>query len=159
MGIRPIRADRRWFALIAVAAVPLMLSVLQRAVPGNAASTVPAGVQSAPARTGHVAAGAVIHAATSSKPFVPTAAQRAARARDMKLLNSLPKAPIGPHATAADVAPLKGPQASPVKSNGPTSFTVFKDTTIPASCSASCAQSTGCRSTRWPPVADSATIT
>src|SRR5437763_2099013 len=142
MGIRPIRASRRWFTLIAVAAVPLMLSGLYAAVPGNAASTAPAGVQSAAARTGHVAAGAVIHAATSSKPFVPTAAQRAARARDMKLLNSLPKAPIGPHATAADVAPLRGPQTSPVKSNGPTSFTVFKDTTIPTSCSGSCAQST-----------------
>jgi len=73
MGIRPIRASRRWFALIAVAAVPLMLSGLYAAVPGNAASTVPAGVQAAAARTGHIAAGTVIQAATSNKPFVPTA--------------------------------------------------------------------------------------
>src|SRR6266849_2033280 len=120
MGIRPIRASRRWFALIAVAAVPLMLSGLYAAVPGNAASTVPAGVRAAGARTGHIAAGTVIHAATSSKPFVPTAAQRAARTRDMKLLASLKKPPLGPHTSAAGVAPLKGPQTSPIHSNGPT---------------------------------------
>ena len=96
MPIRPIRASRRWFALIAVAAVPLMLSGLYSAAPGNAASAVPAGVQSAAARTGHIAAGTLVHAATSSRPFVPTAAQRAARARDMKLLGSLKKPPLGP---------------------------------------------------------------
>ncbi len=141
MGIRPIRASRRWFTLIAVAAVPLLLSGLYAAVPGNAASTVPAGVQSAAARTGHIAAGALVHAATSSKPFVPTAAERAARARDMKLLASLKKAPLGPHPSAASVAPLKGPQTSPIHSNGPTTFTIFKDATIPSSCTTSCAQS------------------
>ncbi len=70
MVIRPIRASGRWFTLIAVASVPLMLSGLYAAVPGNASSTTPAGVQAAAARTGHVAAGTVIHAATSSKPFV-----------------------------------------------------------------------------------------
>jgi hypothetical protein len=124
-----------------VAAVPLMLSGLYAAVPGSASSTLPAGVRTAAARTGHIAAGTVIHAATSSKPFVPTAAQKAARARDTHLLNSLPKPPIGPHATAANVAPLRGPQTSLTTSNGPNTFTVFKDTTIPASCSGSCAQS------------------
>ncbi len=141
MGIRPIRASRRWFTLIAVAAVPLLLSGLYAAVPGNAASTVPAGVQAATARTGHIAAGTVIHAATSNKPFVPTAAERAARARDMKLLDSLKKPPLGPHTSAANVATLKGPQTSPVHSNGPTTFTVFKDAAVPAACSGSCAQS------------------
>src|SRR6266699_1988249 len=125
MGVRPIRASRRWFALIAVAAVPLMLSGLYAAVPGNAASTAPAGVQAAAARTSHIAAGAVVHAATSSKPFVPTAAEKAARARDMKLLDSLKKPPIGPHTTAASVAPMRGPQTTPAQHNAPTTFTVF----------------------------------
>src|SRR6266581_4160081 len=142
MVIRPIRASGRWFTLIAVASVPLVLSGLYATVPGNASSTTPAGVQAAAARTGHVAAGTVIHAATSSKPFVPTAAEKAARARDMKLLDSLKKAPIGPHTTAASVAPLRGPQTSPAQHNAPTTFTVFKDTAIPASCPGSCAQST-----------------
>jgi hypothetical protein len=141
MAIRPIRASGRWFTLIA-ASVPLMLSGLYATVPGNASSTAPAGVRAAAARTGHVAAGTVVHAATSSKPFVPTAAEKAARARDMKLLDSLKKPPLGPHATAADVAPLRGPQASPARSNAPTTFTVFKDAPLPASCSGSCAQST-----------------
>ncbi|HEV3066794.1 MAG TPA: hypothetical protein VGY50_03050, partial [Streptosporangiaceae bacterium] len=125
-----------------MAAAPLMLSGLYAAVPGNASSTVPAGVQSAAARTGHIAAGTVVHAATSSKPFVPTAAQKAARARDMKLLGSLKKPPIGPHTSAASVAPLKGPQTSPVKNKASTPFTVLKDSTIPTACSGSCAQST-----------------
>src|SRR5258708_6615344 len=141
MAIRPIRASGRWVTLIAVAAAPLMLSGLYAALPGNASSTVPAGVQSAAARTGHIVAGTVVHAATSSKPFVPTAAQKAARARDMKLLGSLKKPPLGPHTSAADVAPLKGPQTSPIHSNGPTTFTIFKDASIPASCSRGCAQS------------------
>jgi len=142
MAIRPIRASGRWVTLIAVAAAPLMLSGLYAAVPGNASSTVPAGVQSAAARTGHIAAGTVVHAATSSKPFVPTAAQKAARARDMKLLDSLKKPPIGPHTSAASVAPLKGPQTSPAKNHALSPFTVFKDNTIPTACSGSCAQST-----------------
>jgi len=43
---------------------------------------------------------------------------------------------------AASVAPLKGPQTSPVKNNAPTTFTVFKDNAIPSACSSSCAQST-----------------
>src|SRR5579859_6151819 len=142
MAIRPIRASGRWAALIAMTAVTLVLAGLYVAVPGNASSTVPAGVRTAAARTGHVAAGALVHAATSSKPFVPTAAQKAARARDMRLLDSLKKPPVGPHTSAASVAPLRGPQTSPTTSNAPTSFTIFKDTTVPASCSGSCAQST-----------------
>ena len=136
MAIRPIRASRRWVTLIAVAAVPLMLSGLYAAVPGNASSTVPAGVQSAAVHTGQVAPGTVVHAATSTKPFVPTAAQNAARARDMKLLGSLPKPPIGPHTTAANVAKLRGAQTSPVHRVGPGAFNIFKDSTIPAQCPA-----------------------
>ena len=68
MPIRPIRASRRWFALIAVAAVPLMLSGLYSAAPGNAASAVPAGVRSAAARTGHIAAGTLVTERTVIPP-------------------------------------------------------------------------------------------
>jgi hypothetical protein len=142
MAIRSARVRGRLLALISVTALPLLLSGLYAAVPGSATSTVPAGVQSAATRTGHVSAGTVVHAQTSSKPFVPTKAQRAARASDMKLLASLPKAPVGPHPGASSIARLRGPQTSPTTSNAPTSFTVFKDATIPAACSGSCAQST-----------------
>src|SRR5690349_16764482 len=124
MAIRPRWATGRWSALIAVAAIPLMLSGILIAAPGDAASTAPAGVQSAPAKVGHVAAGTVVHAATSKTPFVPTAAQRAARARDMKMLASLKKAPIGPHTTAADVATLRGPQTSLTQSQAPGDFSI-----------------------------------
>jgi hypothetical protein len=142
MHIRPIRASGRWLALIAVAAVPMLLSGFYEAAPGSARSIAPPGVQTASARTGHIAPGTLVHAASSRKPFVPTRAERAARARDMKLLDSLHKPPVGPHTTASSVAPLQGPQTSPAKNNAPTTFSVFKDSTIPASCSGSCAQAT-----------------
>jgi hypothetical protein len=83
----------------------------------------------------------LVRAATSTKPFVPTAAQKAARARHMKLLASLPKPPLGQHTTAADVAKLRGPQTALTGSRLPTDFKIFKDSTIPAQCSG-CGQST-----------------
>src|SRR3989442_6427827 len=142
MDTRPSRAIGRWCAFIALAAVPLLISGLFLTVPGNASSTARAGVQSAAVHTGHVAPGTVVHAATSTKPFVPTAAQNAARARDMKLLGSLPKPPIGAHTTAGDVARLRGAQTSPSTSRvGPGAFNIFKDSTIPAQCPG-CGQAT-----------------
>ena len=142
MAIRPTRARGRLYALIAVTALPLLISGLYAAVPGSATSTAPAGVQSAAVHTGQVAPGTVVQAATSTKPFVPTAAQNAARARDMKLLGSLPKPPIGPHTTAANVAKLRGAQTSPSTSRvGPGAFNIFKDSTIPAQCPG-CGQAT-----------------
>lgn len=134
-------AARRWYVLTAGALAALLAAGLLGVAPGNAASTMPAGTQSAVAKTATVAPGRLVQAQTSSKPFVPTKAQLATRARDMKMLASLAKPPIGPHTTAANVAQLRGPQTSPTTSRTPTSFTVFKDNTIPASCTTSCAQS------------------
>ena len=82
-----------------------------------------------------------MHAATSNRPFVPTAAQQAARAHAMKFLAGLPKAPVGRHTTAASVARLRGPQTSLTTRQAPGDFTIFKDLTIPAQCSSSCGQS------------------
>src|SRR5260370_34431352 len=142
MAIRPTRAGGRLYGLIGVAALPVLISGLYAAVPGSATSTAPAGVQSAALDTGQVAPGTVGQAATSRKPFVPAAAQNAARARDMKLRGSLPKPPIGPHTTAANVAKLRGAQTSPSTSRvGPGAFNIFKDSTIPAQCPG-CGQAT-----------------
>src|SRR5690348_2619854 len=104
MGVLRSWAVRRWYVLAAAATASLLVAGLFGAATGDAFSTAPAGTHSAVAKTGHVAAGRVVHAQTSSKPFVPTKAQRAARARDMKMLASLAKAPVGPHTTAASVA-------------------------------------------------------
>jgi hypothetical protein len=142
MGVLRSWAVRRWYVLAAAATASVLVAGFLGAATGDAFSTAPAGTHSAAAKTGHVAAGRLVRAATSNKPFVPTKAQRAARARDMKMLAGLPKPPVGPHATASSVARLRGPQTSPLSSNAPGTFTVFKDTTIPASCTTSCAQST-----------------
>jgi hypothetical protein len=131
----------RWYVLVAAAMVSLLLAGFL-ATSGNASSTVPAGTRSAAAHTGHVSAGRLVRAATSNKPFMPTAAQKTARERDMKMLAALPKAPLGPHTSAASVARLRGAQTSLTSSQAPGTFTIFKNSTIPASCSGSCAQST-----------------
>ena len=113
-------AARRWYVLTAAALAALLAAGLLGAAPGKAFSTAPAGTHFAVAKTGHVGAGRLVQAATSNKPFVPTAAQKAARARDMKMLASLPKAPIGRHTTAANVARLTGPQTSLTAERGAT---------------------------------------
>ena len=143
-----MRIPRKWTTgcgvFIAGASVPLMILGLFSASSGSASSTGPVGARSAVASTGHAGAGHLIHPAISSKPFVPTAAQKAARARDMKMLASLHKPPVGAHATAADVAKLRGPQTSPGASShalAPSTFKVYKDSTIPAQCSG-CGQAT-----------------
>jgi hypothetical protein len=133
------RAGKRWYALAAFATVPLVLSGVFLAPRGSASSSHLGQVRTAVAATGHMSAGRLIHAATSSKPFVPTAAQRAARARGMKYLASLPRPPIGRHATAADVHRLRGPQTS-IGTRAPTDFKFFKSSAIPASCATDCAQ-------------------
>lgn len=135
-------AARRWYGLIALVSVPaLFAGLFFSAAPGSAASGHPAATGSAVAKTGHAAAGRLVRAATSNRPFVPTAAQRAARAHAMKFLAGLPKAPVGRHTTAASVARLRGPQTSLTTKQAPGDFTIFKDLTIPAKCSSSCGQS------------------
>jgi hypothetical protein len=126
-----------------VITVPLMLAGLVGAQGGSASSLsrAAAGGGSGVTATGHMAAGTLVHAATSSKPFVPTVAQRAARARSMRTIRSLPAAPVGPHTTAADVSQLRGPQTSLTSRQTPTSFMIFKKPAIPAACATDCAQS------------------
>jgi hypothetical protein len=134
-------AARRWYVLTALASVPMLFAGLFfSAGPGNASSSHPAVTGSAVTKTGHVTAGRLVRAATSTRPFVPTAAQKAARERAMKYLAGLPKPPIGRHTTAASVAPLRGPQTSLTTKQAPGDFKVFKNSTIPSKCSG-CGQS------------------
>jgi len=139
MAVLRSLAARRWYVLVAAATVSLLLAGFLT-TSGDASSTVPAGTRSAAVKTGHVSAGRLVRAATSTKPFVPTAAQKAARERHMKLLAALPKPPLGRHTTTADVAKLRGPQTTLTGSRLPTDFKIFKDSTIPAQCSG-CGQS------------------
>jgi hypothetical protein len=141
--MRTIRkwAARRWYALVALISVPaLFAGLFFSAAPGNAASTHPAVTGTGVAKTGHVS-GHLVRAATSNRPFVPTAAQKAARAHAMKFLGGLPKPPVGRHTTAANVARLSGPQTSLTTRQATGSFQIFKNSTIPAQCSG-CGQST-----------------
>jgi hypothetical protein len=133
---------RRWYALAGVLTVPLLLAGPAGAQAGSAASTPrpSGGGRAIQAATGHVTAGRLIHAATSRKPFVPTAAQRAARAQAMHKILGLPKAPVGPHSTAADVSQLRGLQTTPGTAQAPGTFTSFKNSALPAQCG-ECAQS------------------
>ncbi|HEV2373645.1 MAG TPA: hypothetical protein VGS19_15910 [Streptosporangiaceae bacterium] len=137
---------RRWatgwrFAVVAATALSMAVGGLFWASPGQASSSRYGVAHIAVGRTGHVGPGRIVHPATSTRPFRPTAAERAARARGVKFLASLPKAPIGRHTTAADVRPLRGPQTrAPGAGRAPTSFSIFKTSAIPAECSG-CGQS------------------
>src|SRR5258708_20772737 len=135
-------AVRRWYVLAAAVTASLLLGGRLGATPGHALSAAPAGTHFAVAKAGHVAAGRLVHAATSRTPFVPTAAQRAARQRDMKKVAAIPRAPIGPHTTGANVGKLRGPQTSLTTAQAPNSFSVFKNSTMPAECTTSCGQAT-----------------
>ncbi len=132
---------KRWPVLVVIAAIPMVFFGLSGATTGSASGNGPISVQSATTKIGHVAAGRIVNAATSNKPFVPTNAQKAARGRAMNFLAGLRKAPIGPHTNAANVKPLAGPQTSLTSQQSPGSFKVYKDSRIPASCTTSCAQS------------------
>ena len=131
---------KRWYMLTAFVSATVVVSGLFLAPQGSASSSGQVVVHTAITKTGHEPAGRIVHPATSSKPFVPTAAERAARARDMNYLAKLPRPPIGKHTTAASVARLRGAQTS-VSSKAPTNFTVFKTSAIAASCTTDCAQS------------------
>lgn len=141
-------AAGRRFTLISAAAALLLLAGFFTLKPGSARgnaspASAAAGVKSSVAKMGRTGPGRLVRAATSAKPFTPTARQRADRARAMKFLASLPAAPAGHHATAADVAPLRGPQtAPPGPGQAPTTFKVFKNVSVPATCtSGGCGQS------------------
>ena len=132
---------RRTTAVLAALAACITLAA-GGAVVATANSTAPAGVRSAQARTGHMAAGRTVRAQVSSKPVKPAAAQLHARAAQMRRIDSLPAPSAGNHATRADVAQLRGPQTSLTTGRpSPGAFTVFKTSPVPASCSV-CAQST-----------------
>jgi hypothetical protein len=135
------RPGWRWYAIIAGTAVSILLAGLFTAAPGSASNAGPAGVHSAAASTGHVSAGHMVRAEVSSRPFAPTRAQQAARAHDMQFLASLPAAPLGPHSTKADVKRLNGRQTTLTTPQAPTDFKVFKNVTVPSTCSG-CGKST-----------------
>lgn len=103
---------------------------------------VPAGQVAVASHVGHVGPGRIVHAATSSKPFVPTHAQAVQHAKLVALHNSL-KAPLSPRRTTqASVRGNPGPPTGPAALVSPTAFDVLKKSNIPASCTTSCAQST-----------------
>jgi hypothetical protein len=137
LGIRDKWSKR--IALAAAAALGLsMLVLLTTSAPGHAATPR---TFVAAARTGHVSAGHVVHAATSTTPFMPTAAQQTARTRDMKFLDSLPKAPLGPHTMRATARPPTGPQTTLTGARAPTDFKIYQDSAAPNVCATDCAES------------------
>jgi hypothetical protein len=142
--IRSLGARRKRLALIAAGFSAVLLTGFMTASLG-AASNANAAAHggAAVAHTGHLGPGRLARIALSSKPFVPTAAQKAARTRDMAFLAKLPKPPIGPHTTARSVQKLAGQPTTLTTTRLPTDFRIWKDSTIPAACSNPlCGQST-----------------
>ena len=109
----------------------------------QSAPGVPPGQVAVTTHAGHVGPGRIVHAQTSSKPFVPTRAEAAQHARLVALHNSLKAPPSPRHTTKASVTGSAGPETpTPVRAVNPTSFDVLRHSNIPASCATSCAQST-----------------
>jgi hypothetical protein len=103
------------------------------------ASGVTAGAVRVAAQTGSMGAGRHVTAPTSSKPYVPTKAEQTARDKQMADKAALQAPSFGRHTTSADVKSIGGAQTSPERAPG--DFMTFKNSTIPASCASSCAQS------------------
>ena len=123
-------------AIVSTIAVALGLAVA--AAPFGAVPAIgAAGMHSATAHTGTLAAGARINVKALSHPVRPTKAQLARSHRLLKL----PAGPIGPHPLAASLAGPQGPQTA-TSAQLPGDLTFFKKTTPPAVCPTDCAQST-----------------
>ncbi len=106
-----------------------------------ATSNVPEGAMSDKAKTGSIGAGKVVQAESSDFSYTPTAAQIAAHEQLLAAKSKHLAPPLGPHTTAADVAPFGGPPTDNSVQLAPTDFTVFTQSLINSTCSG-CAQST-----------------
>jgi hypothetical protein len=140
-------AIRRWRFKVAVVTTTgaLVASGLALAGGGSGVATAkqPAGAVMQRPSSGHMAAGKMINAASTSSPSKLTAAQRASQKAGIKFLAGLPAAPTGAHTSAADVnANAMGPETTLTGPRIlPNDFQVFKNSTIPSKCAA-CGQST-----------------
>jgi hypothetical protein len=101
--------------------------------------------QTAVAQTGTIGPGTVIEVPSSNVSYEPTAAEIAAHERVLAAKSKHLAPPLGPHATAADVAGSGGPPTDlvsvPEAPPAATDFTVFKQSLINSTCPG-CAQST-----------------
>ncbi len=133
MGRELSRNKWRWQFLAVISATAILATVLGAA--SNATAPGPAGVFTSLAKTGRIGAGRIVHPATSTRPFVPTKAQREARNRAMAGLAKHLAPPLGPHTTAADVTTSGGPGTNPSSAQAPGDFTVFKQSLVNSTCS------------------------
>jgi hypothetical protein len=122
------------------------VALIMGSTSGTGAQSVPGappGQVAVTTHVGHIGPGRIVHAQTSSRPFVPTRAEAAQHARLVALHDSL-KAPLSPrHTTKASVRGNPGPETpAPSHAVSPTAFDVLRHSNIPASCAGSCAQST-----------------
>jgi hypothetical protein len=93
------------------------------------------------ARTGSIGPATAVQVQSSDTAYTPTAAQIAAHEQLLAAKSKHLAPPLGPHTTAADVAPAGGPPTTDVFQPAPTTFTVFTNSAINSTCSG-CGQST-----------------
>ena len=98
------------------------------------------GAMSGKAETGVMGPGKVVQADTSEVSYTPTEAEIAAHEKLMDAIEKHLPPPLGPHTTAADVAPFGGPQTDGL-APAPNDFTILRQSLINSVCSG-CAQST-----------------
>ena len=133
---------RRSMVLVLSAAFAVPIAVVASGSTGatTAAPTGPAASVAAQSQTGHIGAPVLVNAQSSSKPFVPTKAQLAARAQALAGLATHAAPSLGKHTSLADVKVSGGPQAG-TGSQAPTTLTTFANSLINSTCSG-CGQST-----------------
>jgi len=106
-----------------------------------AASGAVQGAVSGQAQTGSIGPGKQVELQPSEKPFVPNAAQLAARQQLMaNLARHFPQSLGKQHTTSADVAVSGGPETNVRLAPAPNDFTIFKSSLINSICSG-CGQS------------------
>jgi hypothetical protein len=104
-------------------------------------SALPAGAMTDKAKTGSVGPGKVVEAESSDFSYTPTTAQIAAHEQLLAAKSKHLAPPLGPHTTAADVAPIGGPTTDDSVQLLPNDFTVFTKSLINSICPG-CAEST-----------------
>jgi len=93
------------------------------------------------ALTGSIGPAKPVQVESSDLSYTPTAAQIAAHERVLAAKSKHLAPPLGPHTTAADVAPAGGPPTDAFVQQAPNDFTVFKNSASISTCSG-CGQST-----------------
>ena len=129
------------FLLLGMAAAVFVSVAYGQEPPTSNASALPEGVMSGKAETGIMGPGKIVHAETSDVSYTPTAADIAAHEQLMDAIEKHLPPPLGPHTTAADVAPFGGPETDVLAQPAPNDFTIFRQSLINSVCPG-CAQST-----------------